>query len=246
MRAVPPDDLLGTWFTIKTIGINAPNVDGWVLPDAPARMFERGEHNQVPLLVGFNTDEWTTLRHYWPNVTVAAFHQVLRMVYGPLADQAIELYPAATDDDAISASDRWQTDWYFACPSKFVADRMERAGSPVYFYVFSRAVQAPGGELLGAYHASELAFMWNNLAVETWAPRQPYDQELADTMSAAWVRFATTGDPNGGDLPTWPLWDSDEETFLEFGDTVAAGSGVRTDFCELFEERQATWMAGGG
>jgi para-nitrobenzyl esterase len=246
MRALPPEVLLRTWFTIKQVGISAPNIDGWVLPDAPARIFERGENIRVPLIIGFNTDEWTTLRHYWPNVTADAFHGVLRSIYGPLADRAIELYPVATDADAIPASDRWQTDWYFACPSKFVADRMAQEGDPVYFYEFSRAVQAPGGELLGAYHAAELAFVWDNLAVETWAPREPYDQELADTMSAAWVRFAATGDPNGGDLPTWPLWDSDQEEFLEFGDTVAAGSGVRTGgYCELFDELQALWMGSG-
>jgi para-nitrobenzyl esterase len=245
MREVPPEQLLRTWFTVKQVGISAPNVDGWVLPDAPARIFERGENNRVPLIIGFNTDEWTTLRHYWPNVKVDAFHQVLRSVYGPLAERAIELYPAATDAEATPASDRWQTDWYFACPSKFVAARMAREGDPVYFYEFSRTVQAPGGELLGAYHAAELPFVWDNLAVETWAPREPYDQELADIMSAAWVRFATTGDPNGGDLPTWPLYDSEGEEFLEFGDTVAAGSGVRTGYCELFEDLQAMWMAGG-
>ena len=244
LRSVSPEELLRTWFTIRTIGISAPNVDGWVLPDAPARIFERGEHNRVPLIIGFNTDEWTTLRHYWPNVTRDAFHQVLRTVYGPLADRAIELYPAATDAEAASASDRWQTDWYFACPSKFVADRMARLGDPVRFYVFSRRAKAPGGELLGAFHAAELSYVWNNLAVETWVPHQPSDQELADTMSAAWVRFAATGDPNGGGLPTWPLYDSEQERFLEFGETVAAGSGVRTGYCDLFEELQARWMAG--
>jgi len=229
---------------MKNVHITAPNVDGWVLSDAAARTFDRGEHNRVPLMVGFNTDEWTTLRHYWPNPTLDSFHQVLRTVYGPLADRAVELYPAASDDEAIAAADRWQTDWYYACPSKFIAGRMARAGDPVFFYEFSRSVQAPGGELLGAYHAAELAYVWDNLAVETWVPRQTYDQELAAMMSAAWVRFATTGDPNGGDLPAWPLWDSEDETFLEFGDAVAVGSGVRPGFCEIFDELEATWMAG--
>ena len=250
MRAVTPEGLLRAWFavwsTMKKVRINAPNVDGWVLPDAAARTFDRGEHHRVPLMVGFNTDEWTTLRHYWPDVTLDGFRQVLHAVYGSLADRAMELYPAATDDDAIPASDRWQTDWYFVCPSKFIAHRMAQAGDPVFFYEFSRAVQAPGGELLGAYHAAELAFVWNNLAVETWVPRQPNDQELADMMSAAWVRFAATGDPNGGDLPAWPPYGSENEAFIRFGDTVAVGSGVRPGYCEPVEELQATWMAGGG
>jgi len=242
MRAVPSEELLRTWFSIKKLGLNAPNVDGWVLPDAPARIFDRGEHIRVPLLIGFNTDEWTTLRHYWPNVTVAAFHGVLRTIYGPLADRAIELYPAATDAEAILAADRWQTDWYFACPSRFVADRMERTGDPVHFYEFSKTVPVPGGELLGAFHAAELSYVWNNLAIETWVPHEPADQELADTMSAAWVRFAAAGDPNGDDLPAWPPYSGEGREFMEFGDTVGAGSGIRGDACDLFDEVMEIWM----
>ncbi len=246
MRAIPVQELYHSWATFKPVSFNGPNVDGWVLPDAPARIFDRGEHIRVPLIIGFNTDEWTTLRHYWPDVTVDAFYKWLRTIDGQLAERAMKLYPATTDEEAVIAADRWQTDWYFACPSKFVANRVARAGDPVHFYEFSRSVKAPGGDLLGAYHAAELPFVWDNLALETWAPREPWDQELADTISDAWVRFAATGDPNGGDLPAWPLYDGKEEEFLQFGDTVAAGSGVRTGYCEMFEELLARWMAGGG
>jgi para-nitrobenzyl esterase len=243
MRAIPAQEVLRTLLATNPIGINAPGMDGWLLPDAPARTFDRGEHNRVPLVIGFNVDEWTTLRHYWPDVTLDGFRQALRASYGSLADRAMDLYPAATDDEAAAAADRWQTDWYFACPSRFIADRMERAGSPVFFYLFDRAVPAPGGERLGAYHGAEISYVFNNLAVETWVPRGPYDQELADTMSASWVRFAATGDPNGGDLPTWPHYDGGEELYLRFGDAVVTGSGVRTGPCDLYEELQAVRMA---
>jgi hypothetical protein len=59
------------------------------------------------------------------------------------------------------------------------------------------------------------------------------------------VRFAAAGDPDGGGLPAWPLYDGDNEAFLEFGDTVAADSGVRSGYCELFEDLQSMWMTGG-
>jgi carboxylesterase type B len=74
-------------------------------------------------------------------------------------------------------------------------------------------------------------------------PRKPYDHELADAMSAAFVRFAVTGDPNGGSLPSWPRYKSGEEGFLEFGDTVRAGSGIRPEFCDLYEKLLASWAA---
>ena len=105
--------------------------------------------------------------HYWPNVTLDDFRQVLRAVYGPLADRAMELYPATTDAEAVAAADRWQTDWYYVGPSRFIAERTTRAGAPAYVYVFSRCRQVPGGEKLGAHHAIEIPYVWDTLAAET-------------------------------------------------------------------------------
>lgn len=244
MRATPPEELLRAWFAMKRQGLNAPNIDGWVLPTAAAITFNAGKQNHVPLIVGFNRDEWRTLRGYSPNITADAFRQLLRTVYGSLGDRAAALYPVATDADAVDVSDRWQTDWYFACPSRFIADRMSRSGDDAYVYLFSRTVQAPGGETLGAYHAAEIPYVWDTLEKETWVARQPWDHELAQMMSAAWVRFAATGNPNGGTLPAWPVFRGGEERFLEFGDTVRTGSGVRKSYCDLYEELLASRIGG--
>ena len=243
MRAATPEDLRRAWLGTKNPTRNAAAVDGWVLPAATAKIFDRGEQHKVPVLIGFNKDEWTTLRQYWPNVTLDEFRKVMRAVYGPLADQVLKLYPATTDAEAIAAVDRSQTDWYYVGPTRFIAERTTRAGAPAWVYLFSRVPQAPGGEKLGAHHAMEIPYVWDTLAAVPWMPRKPYDQELADAMSAAWVRFAATGDPNGGSLPSWPRYKSGEEGFLEFGDTVRAGSGIRPAFCELYEKLLASWSA---
>src|SRR5437870_7272066 len=38
-----------------------PNVDGWVLPDEVRNIFAQGKHNDVPVIVGSNANEMTTL-----------------------------------------------------------------------------------------------------------------------------------------------------------------------------------------
>ena len=247
MRAASPADLRRAWLSIGKLGNDAPNVDGWVLPAATAKRFDRGEQYQVPLIIGYNRDEWTTLRpHYWPNVTLDWLRQVLRAVHGPLAERALELYPASTDAEAMTAANRWQTDWYYIGPSRFIADRMVRAGGRVYLYLFSRSIHVPGGEKLGAYHAIEIPYVWDTLATQPWVPRQPYDQELADTVSSAWVRFAATGDPNGGGMATWPPFSSANEEYLEFGDDfVRAGTSFRKPFTELYAQLLAPFLAEG-
>jgi carboxylesterase type B len=52
------------------------------------------------------------------------------------------------------------------------------------------------------------------------------DDRLSHSMSAAWVRFASTGDPNGPGLAKWPSF-RENEAYLEFGDRVAPGSALR-------------------
>jgi len=167
LRGIGAQELFQQTLSADVGRFNSPNVDGFVFTDAPGSVFEAGEQAPVPLLVGFNADEWTTMRRYWPDVTVAGLEQELLASFGELAHRAIELYPATDDAEAVKAADRFQTDLYFACPARFIADRMERAKSAAYFYTFTRAVPAPGGDELGAFHGAEVPYVFDSIAMET-------------------------------------------------------------------------------
>lgn len=236
LRALTVEEIFRVTLDAYVEGLSIPNVDGWVLEEPPARVFESGHPAPVPLLIGFNADEWTTLGHYGPEATVETLHESLSSEYGELGEQAIELYPASDDDQAVEMMDRAQTDLWFACPSRFIADRMERVSSEVFFYLFTRSLPAPGGDRLGAFHGAETAYVMDNLDLESWVPRDGYDQELADVMSAYWVRFAATGDPNGDDNPTWPSYRAESQDYLELGDRVEARRGIRPAPCDLYDE----------
>lgn len=238
LRAVDAEELLRIVEEAEIGRLNSPNVDGWVLEDAPGRIFEAGDQADVELIIGFNSNEWTTMRRYWPDVTVGGLETALRDSFGELGDQAMELYPATTDADAVAAADAFMTDIYFACPSRFIADRMERAGSTAYWYEFARVVPAPGGELLGAFHGAEVPYAFDSLAKETWIPRNEVDERLADSMADYWVRFAATGDPNGSGAVIWPEYDQETRAHLVFSDEIEPASGVRDQQCALFDELQ--------
>ena len=245
LRAADAQDLLHAALEGYSSWSSEPNVDGWVLEEAPARVFEAGRQAPVPLLIGFNSDEWTTLGHYSPPATLEGFREALRASYGERADRAKELYPASSDEEASAVMDTWFTDTTFACPSRFIADRMERVSSEVFFYLFSRHLPGDGGDQLGAYHGAETAYVMNNLALETWVPRDSYDQELAEVMSNYWVRFAQTGNPNGGDSPVWPAYGPETREYLELGRPIRVGAGIRTTQCDLYDELQSDRLGGG-
>jgi len=63
-------------------------------------------------------------------------------------------------------------------------------------------------------------------------------------MSSYWVNFATTGDPNGRNLPSWPAFDAKKNSdTVVLGDKVEAGPGPdpgRLKFFQDYYEKRGT------
>ncbi|HJO03980.1 MAG TPA: carboxylesterase family protein [Acidobacteriota bacterium] len=235
LRAKTADEILSGGRGARA-RFGAPIVDGWVLTDFTPRAFERGEQLDVPLMIGINADEYTVFLGD-AEVSIERYRQRMSRTYGELLDAALEVYPVADADDVRPALLRQGTDDDYLCPTKFQARSMQQLSSPAYLYHFTRVFPGAGGEQLGAFHAAEIAYVFDNLAYEHWFPHSAADEELARLMSGYWVRFAATGDPNGEGLPRWPAYDETTDQHLELGESVLVGSGLRTAACELFERR---------
>jgi para-nitrobenzyl esterase len=62
-------------------------------------------------------------------------------------------------------------------------------------------------------------------------------------MSSYWVNFATTGDPNGKNLPAWTPYDQSAEPYLDLGDAVQVRNHLlkpQLDFLEQAQQRRQT------
>ena len=210
----------------------SPNVDGWVFPDTIYNIFTAGRQNDVPVIVGSNADEGTTLGAGGrAPMTVADYKKYARTSYGALADAFVEAYPASNESETAAARIASYTDQTFGWEMRTWARLMDSVSSDAYLYFFSRV--APGGDAqrVGAFHAAEIVYVFGNLGKSPY----PYanrayddtDRKLSDVMASYWVNFATTGNPNGGSLTPWPVYTRAADEALEFGDSVRVSAGIR-------------------
>lgn len=209
-------------------------VDGWVLPKQPFEIFSAGEQNKAPVLVGFNENEGTTLgvrAMVPPNDYMYRGHA--RRLYGDHADDYLAIYPP---DDLYQACLDGFRDYWFGWQADAWARMTEAAGENAYVYRFAHAPPVKGQKRkeLGAYHAGELAYVFNN--AELFGSRASVaDFELADLMSSYWVSFATTGVPAVKHENTWATFGSGRQLYMLFED----GRGII--YADLFEDRRELW-----
>jgi para-nitrobenzyl esterase len=223
----------------------AANVDGWLLPTDVYTIYTNGKQNDVPTIAGSNNDEGTMFTR---NVNAEGFKSQAERQYGAEAADFLKVYPFSSDQEAYDAAAHAMRDRTFGWEMRTWARMQSKTGkSKIYMYYFDH-VPPPPQRVKGAYHGAEIAYVFGNLLVAPYAtpPGTPawtdYDHKLADTMSTYWVNFATTGDPNGKNVPKWPAFKAAKsEMLMDFGDKIAVGPVPHRpalDFLDNYFEKQ--------
>ena len=186
-----------------------PVVDGRVLPAPPEAMSRQARSSDVTLLVGWNADEGVEFTDR-PNVeamTRSRFEQLARTRFGAKAGAFLAAYPARTDAEARASFLALLGDEFIGYPTWLWLEGQRRTSkAPVYRYHFERGVPVPPTQTAWwpvAFHSGEILYVFDNLGAAPWAWTQG-DRKLASLMSAYWINFAKSGDPNGPGLPSWP------------------------------------------
>ncbi len=210
-----------------------PIVDGWVLPQDPAVLFETGKAHRARLIAGTNADDAIALMMITGASvrTLPAYREYLRTHFGDSADRAFELYPATTDQESRRVLRQLVNDLNFRFGTHAVLLAMARANH-AYWYQFTRF--DPVSRKLGAHaaiHGAEMGYVFGDLrkSLFTINPEgfDDTDRAIAKAMNGAWVQFAKTGDPNAPGLPPWPAVSPGSLQYLEYGDQIAVREASR-------------------
>ena len=225
-----------------------PVVDGWVIPDDPARLFASGKFHHVALIAGTNADEGTLLGGP-PVRNLEQYRKWAAQRVGGLADRLLSLYPAATDADAHAAAAQSSGDLTFLYGTRSVLRAASKLNLKAFQYQFTR-VNAIGRQIhWGSFHASEIPYVFETLPDSVYGTQSSFlgdfsvnpdtyneqDRKLSQAMSAAWVAFAKTGNPNGPGLVAWPPF-AGKESYMEFGDQIAAKESLRKKQIDFMSE----------
>jgi len=199
LRGIEADKLPGGW----GMGSAWPIIDGYVIPDDQYKLYQAGKYNDVPILIGYNSDEGASFsREKTPEEYIAGVEKR----YGKFADTLIKAYPVGENtvpktarDLARDAAFGWHT-WSWA--------RLQsRTGkSKVYYYYFDQHPDYPEDSPhygYGSPHGQDVAYVFMNL--DTLNPNTTKsDLELSEAIGTYWTNFAKYSDPNGEGVPEWP------------------------------------------
>jgi len=193
-----------------------PIVDGYVIPDDQHKLYEAGKYNDVPVLIGYNSDEGASFsREKTPEEFIAG----VKARYGKFAEDLIKAYPPGESTVPKTARDLmrdaafgWQT-WSWA------RLQSQTGKSKVFLYYFDQHPDYPKDSPrygYGSPHAQDVSYVFQHL--NTTDPQlTKSDFDLSEAMATYWTNFAKYGDPNGKGVPAWPAFSDKNPEVMYLG-----------------------------
>ena len=218
LRKLPPEKLLAS-----QRGMAWPNTDGWVIPSDQYLLYDARKFNDIPVLIGYNSDEGASFSH---ESSPKAYIDGVRKRYGSFADSLIKAYPAGEKsvpktarDLARDAAFGWQT-WIWA------RLQSQRGSSKVFIYYFDQHPDFPAGsehEGFGAWHGREVPYVFGHLNDLPHEQPSATDHVISDAMVTYWTNFAKYGTPNGKGIAKWPAFSDAHPEYMYLAGTPHPG-----------------------
>ncbi len=203
LRGLSAAELLAT-LALDPLADSEPVADGYLVPRDIAAGDDGAAYLDVPMLVGMNADEDSAAPGYG-STTLAQLQAEVEALYGQKAYAYRQLFPADSDAQAATALVRSHRELSLASLDADARRRATHARAPLRIYYFARALPWPEHPQFGAFHSSEVPYVFDNLKA-AGHPETAIDEHIAAVLSSYWVNFARTGNPNGARLPAWPAY----------------------------------------
>ncbi|MDP1631783.1 MAG: carboxylesterase family protein [Caulobacter sp.] len=197
----------------------APVVDGDALPAQPWDPAAPDTARDIPVLIGINKDEMTLFMASAPwfgRLDEAGLRKMAAGMYGEKAEAVLTAlkkdFPA--DSPTYLATHLVTYGRMFAGSVEIAERKAAQGGARAWMYLLEW--ETPVGPFRSP-HTLEIPLVFDNVdKARALLGEGPAPQVLAKQMSAAWLAFARTGDPNTALLPAWPAYDAASRSVMMF------------------------------
>lgn len=208
----------------------------FVVRQSPLEAIESGNTAGIELMIGNMADELS----YWSFYDTPDSHiceQTLQENLFTMIDPTIEpklkeLYDLyAQDPQRVWKSEgdiilAMGDDYAFRVDALNVASKQAEVAK-TYYYRFNYPINLPEQPCQDrrSPHGAELPFIFGSVNTQTGfdfigEPRDEQDNAARNTLMhqsiLAWTNFARTGDPNGGDMPEWTVFNAETQPTMVF------------------------------
>ena len=227
LRQVPADEVLKAASQLPAGHYFSAVIDGKSVYRSPQEVLNQLDASGIDLIAGTNADEWLmylaeeTTRDDVENWITENASEERQALLELIADQ----------QDPRRALDHLRTASRMLCPSRNLAARVNQTGGQAWVYLFDRQRPGEGGRRLGAYHGAELPYVFDRHDV--WLATDDKDRALSAAIMDYWVRFASTGTPNGAGTAAWPVFSGKSPEIMVLGDSIGTAQDASRALCTL-------------
>jgi para-nitrobenzyl esterase len=199
----------------------APVRDGTAIPADPFHPAAPAFSADIPLMIGTNKDETTLFLLGDPKFgsnTEEDLARRAKAAAGDKADALVDLFRQLHPDNSPShlISDVQTAVGMWSGSITLAERKAAQNAAPVFMYQLTWETPVARGKLKSP-HALEIPLVFDNVEkARNFVGRGEEPQVLADQMSAAWLAFARTGDPNADGVPSWPPYDAQRRATMMF------------------------------
>ncbi len=207
---------------------------------SPVESAQQGKTKGIDLMIGSMANELTYWEFYDTETDKicdqSLSDNLITYIDPAQAEKVNELYQIYQQNPEYSGYTeaeillRMEGDYVFRVPAVQLAEAQSKNGN-TYLYQMEYPVNLPDYPCQNnrSPHGSELPFVFGKInetsgtdfiGISRDTDDTAVRERLMDEMMSAWINFAKTGNPNGGVLPEWPLFNADSQAVMRFGTTT--------------------------
>jgi para-nitrobenzyl esterase len=175
-------------------------MDGYFQTGDAMTVFEQEKQNDTPFMSGMNADE--------------------TRYTGSTGKDFKALYPSLTADEEAAAVKLAGQEQGRLNTWLWMEYRAKTSKTKSWEYYFDRAIPWPEHPEFGAFHTSEVPYVFNNIKMLKDHTMEKTDTLVADRISSYWANFVKNGDPNGPGLPVWEPFNTVSHEVMELGENM--------------------------